>query len=924
MKSMLALSFLLAFCFSTGFSATIHVPNDHPTIQAAVNAAISGDMIVIAPGIWTGPGNRDINITSKLITIVSEQGPDTCIIDCQDFFTQYAGFTITNCAPGVTLQGLSIVNANSNLQSAVKCDASVLTLINCIIQNNRSYTNSVVNCANSSLTFTDCLFSDNVSLKGGGAGITSCTGEITGCIFTSNIAEGYGGAIYFSDSSVLVSDCEITENTVFNGEYGLNGGGIFVDSYNDLVTIDNCLILNNSTPFRGGGIYQEGNLILSRSTIAGNLAESGGGIYCIGANELVIGGEIDQANTFDSNMAMFGADLNAHCQMGKINAKANIFKGSYLSDYYVSNPGCFNLESSSAELLLIEQDVYVSPDGNDSNDGLTPETPFKSIHHALKNIGPSKSSPITIYLQPGTYSRSTTGETFPLPLLNELSVIGSDDPTETIIDAEEKAGLFGASHDTVSISGVSLTGSIRGGVQAISSSLTISNCHISNNLNTSNCPESLTDGGGVSCDSCQLDISDCLITDNHSAGAGGGIFYSYHSTDYLPLRMERCNILRNLASSDGGGIYFHVRNIDLDTSHIANNIIENNTAIKRGGGLYCHQYDTYPIDPIPLECCQVRRNQCGSDQSGGGLCVQGYWSLTRCDISENIGGLGGALGLVREVNCTLTNCLISANNSTDGAVSLKHSSKTNVSIINCNIIENIGSGAQSAGLNLTGNYDARCNVKNSILWGNESQQILWTDDDDRELTIANCCIEGGFPGSTNISNDPGFKSTTNYHLRSHSPCIDAGDSRNDFFDLDFDGNPRNQAGDIDIGAFEYAGWPGLVRPYIEMGKTEPQPGDIVDCTVTIWNPSESTLTGYPFFVMLELFGEIYFAPQFNAFDYYERDFPPGLTTVTILPEFEWPSGAGTTWGPTWFATFTNPEISTFYGHIDTLIFGWRE
>jgi len=45
-------------------AATINVPADQPTIQAAVTAAASGDTILLADGTYTGSGNVDTNTGS--------------------------------------------------------------------------------------------------------------------------------------------------------------------------------------------------------------------------------------------------------------------------------------------------------------------------------------------------------------------------------------------------------------------------------------------------------------------------------------------------------------------------------------------------------------------------------------------------------------------------------------------------------------------------------------------------------------------------------------------------------------------------------------------------------------------------------------------------------------------------------------------
>ena len=44
----------------TSGNSTIKVPDDHFTIQSAINAASNGDTILIADGVYSGTGNYDL------------------------------------------------------------------------------------------------------------------------------------------------------------------------------------------------------------------------------------------------------------------------------------------------------------------------------------------------------------------------------------------------------------------------------------------------------------------------------------------------------------------------------------------------------------------------------------------------------------------------------------------------------------------------------------------------------------------------------------------------------------------------------------------------------------------------------------------------------------------------------------------------
>ncbi len=64
-------------------AATLRVPNQYPTIQAAIDAAGDGDRVMVFNGTYTGAGNTDLDFGGKAITVRSKFGANHCIIDCE-------------------------------------------------------------------------------------------------------------------------------------------------------------------------------------------------------------------------------------------------------------------------------------------------------------------------------------------------------------------------------------------------------------------------------------------------------------------------------------------------------------------------------------------------------------------------------------------------------------------------------------------------------------------------------------------------------------------------------------------------------------------------------------------------------------------------------------------------------------------------
>jgi len=271
---------------------TLYVPSQFSTIQAAIDAGLDGDTVIVAEGTYTGIGNRDIDFKGKNITIQSTE-PNcptvvaSTIIDCNGTVADphLAFYFHSGENANSILNGLTIKNGYAHDGGAIHCYSSSPTITNCnFIDCAAERWGGGINCYKASPLISYCTFTGNSAFEGGAITTRSnwgytCSPLIRNCHIFGNTASGSGGGIN-SDciSNPIISECLITGN--FAGTYG--GGGISIFQSNP--TITNCIITDNSTDSSGGGILQwyefENGSTITNCIIANNNAmHFGGGVY---------------------------------------------------------------------------------------------------------------------------------------------------------------------------------------------------------------------------------------------------------------------------------------------------------------------------------------------------------------------------------------------------------------------------------------------------------------------------------------------------------------------------------------------------------------------------------------------------------------------------------------------------------------------
>src|SRR5262245_18070390 len=101
-----AIGVLCLFLSAPAYAVTINVPVDFPTIQLAVNAASSGDVVLVAPGTYV----ENVNVTAfqNGVKIHSSGGAAVTTIDGSGAALPCVRFTnvgITSDLIGFTLSG---------------------------------------------------------------------------------------------------------------------------------------------------------------------------------------------------------------------------------------------------------------------------------------------------------------------------------------------------------------------------------------------------------------------------------------------------------------------------------------------------------------------------------------------------------------------------------------------------------------------------------------------------------------------------------------------------------------------------------------------------------------------------------------------------------------------------------------------------
>ena len=634
---------LVLFTIATGLAAMIiNVPEDHETIQGAIDATVDGDSVLVAPGNYL----ENINFNGKGITV----GSWFCTTQNISYISQtiidgggnyHVVRFVNNEDSTSVLEGFTVSNGYSERGGGIYCSTNGNPRIKFIrvIGNQAIYSGGGIffesNCYS---VISDVLIRNNYSEgDGGGIGFSDCDVQLIDVFIENNSAQ-YGGGCHIIGNNVDFSDVSVVNNSA-----ELNGGGIYYSGGTGEFT--DLTIMNNNSGRYGGGVFcDSGELDLSNVTIAYNCCdENGGGLY---TNETILDFDIDNRCSIflnNTNNRGNGSDIFS---LVPIVVTCNIFTVLQPTEYHASPLDNFTFDINQGTQGQVNRNLYVSPDGSNSNSGISFDEPLKTIQYAYSILLNNNNHRI-IYLDEGVYSPSSNGEFFPITPINNTELVGVDQDS-VILDAEGSAGVIRLYNlHNVDISGFTIiNGDARqgGGIACIDiqGRIFVENVTIEGN--------NASYGGGIFVENCPIELESVII-ENNSAVSGGGIYLNESSAD-----MNGVQILDNTSWDNGGGIFQY--NTDVEGSNV---IVSENSSQEQGGGIYLNN-SILSLDTAILSYCYAGiegggiylynsvlgldsafLSNCNAEINGGGIFSEydSEVSLENVEISHNTAGENG-------------------------------------------------------------------------------------------------------------------------------------------------------------------------------------------------------------------------------------------------------------------------------------------
>lgn len=531
----------------------------------------------------------------------------------------------------------------------------------------------------------------------------------------------WGGGLKISEDVMNVVNCRFIENQAL-----VMGGGI--DSMAASLTVTDCRFEENAAG-NGGGVNHWSSsateLKVEDCSFVGNIADVHGGGICagLGSDEITIEGSL-----FEGNVAGYsggGLEISdSTVSFSECAFVGNRITGEGSGDGYSFGGACTIFECEAASFTDCS---FEDNESSYAGGALVVQSSSCSVTSCEFENNTA--------VEYGGGMTSLINDSF--EVLNGSFVGNSSMSGGGIYFQQTNVEIVASTFEQNSAA------RLGGAVSVSDSDVDISDSEFISNITTDEGDEETADiaGGGMLVMNSVAEVNGCLFEDNESLNGGG--YFSYGSEEVI----SDCQFVTNSAQIDGGG-YF------------ANGLL---TALFEG--------------------CLFESNI--SSRWGGGMIVVGDMSVLGCSFEGNESSMGAGMfnieGEVEVEGCTFTgNSIVSQSEEYPGTEAAAILNLGTVSTIsNCTFWGNTsfdnGVGATIVPWSdpVDDQYDYTT-IINSIIWDNEIPALTAIDSSP---TVTFSDIEGGYPGTGNIDEDPMFvdPDAGDFCLQAGSPCIGAGD-----------------------------------------------------------------------------------------------------------------------------------------------------
>jgi len=411
-------------------------------------------------------------------------------------------------------------------------------------------------------------------------------------------------------------------------------------------------------------------------------------------------------------------------------------------------------------------EYYVSPGpaGNNSNDGLSPGTPFLTIQKAADESAPDD----TVWVTDGTYNE-------------EVVVANSGNPDEWI------------SFKSVNFHGAKVTNTWYNCFTVKANYIMIDGFDLS-------APAEYGSGFGASQGYHHLKVSNCYA---HDCGQSG---IATWDNDYITIENNICTRNAWLMPYAGSGIsVYGAYKFDNDPGpHI---IVRNNISFNNDNGPETAMTDGNGIIIDDLMCTQD-----GHDFSVCTLNAYDAETLVEGNLCFDNGGKGIQVYLAENITVRNNTCFWNTRREDEGtwrgeiAFSNVNNIQVNNNIAVCNTDMGFAISSYNTGLFIA-QYGSHSTKK--VIWKNNLTYNTANPNDDAyaiQVSSSQVQLRGNLFGADPLFNNSSIDSAlADFSLQEESPAIDMGTTEYGFFDIDLAGNFRVMGASIDMGCYEVAG-----------------------------------------------------------------------------------------------------------------------